>query len=179
MRLCFVQKNNKESTPLRDGSVDLDTGVVGTITGPEVRTRALFTDRFIGVVRAGHPLCEGEITAARYAAGAHIAVSRRAIAKGPVDAALAPLGLERNIITTVAGFSAALALARASDLIASVPERHTGILRAGMHSFLLPAAAPPFTVSMLWHPRFDADPAHRWLRALVLNLCTSHNVSFV
>jgi hypothetical protein len=32
----------------------------------------------------------------------------------------------------VGGFAAALALARASDLIASVPERHTGNLRAGM-----------------------------------------------
>ena len=45
-------------------------------------------------------------------------------------------------MTIVGGFSAALALARASDLIASVPERHTGNLRAGMHSFPLPVSMP-------------------------------------
>ena len=30
---------------------------------------------------------------------------------------------------------------------------------------------PPFIVSMLWHPRFHADPAHRWLRDLVADCC--------
>ena len=77
----------------------------------------------------------------------------------------------RKIVTIVGGFSTALALARASDLIASVPERHTGNLRAGMHSFQLPVSTPEITVSLLWHPRLDADPAHRWLRALVLANC--------
>ena len=68
-------------------------------------------------------------------------------------------------------FSTALALASASDLIASVPERHTGNLRAGMHSFALPLAMPEFTVSLLWHPRMHADPAHRWLRGCVRDAC--------
>lgn len=171
VRLCFVQKPNKESTSLRDGTLDLDTGVVGKETGPEVRTRALFSDRFIGVVRMGHALSQGEITPSRYASGRHIGVSRRELDKGPIDDALKPFGLEREIVTIVGGFSAALALARASDLIASVPERQTGNLRAGMHSFPLPFPAPHFTVSMLWHPRMDADPAHRWLRGCLLDVC--------
>ena len=173
VRLRFVQKPDKDSTSLRDGSVDLETGVVGKTTGPEVRVQALFRDRFVGVVRKGHPLCKGRITAARYAGGRHIFVSRRGLDKGPIDDALKPLGLERDIITVVGGFSAALALARASDLIASVPERHTGNLRAGMHSFPLPVAMPEFTVSMLWHPRRDADAAHRWLRGCVRAVCVA------
>jgi DNA-binding transcriptional LysR family regulator len=171
VRLRFVQKTNKDSTPLRDGIVDLETGVVGKTTGPEVRARALFRDRFIGVVRMGHSLSEGEITPARYATGRHIFISRRGLDKGPIDEALKPFGLERDIVTTVGGFSTALALARDSDLIASVPERHTGKLRAGMHSFPLPVSLPEITVSLLWHPRMDADPAHRWLRRCVRDAC--------
>ncbi|WP_158823952.1 hypothetical protein [Granulicella sp. S156] len=27
------------------------------------------------------------------------------------------------------------------------------------------------TVSQMWHPRLDADPAHRWLRGIVLATC--------
>ena len=173
VRLCFVQKPDKDSAPLRDGIVDLETGVVEKTTAPEVRVQSLFRDRFIGVARMGHPLCQGEITPSRYAAAKHIRVSRRGLDKGLIDEALVPFGLEREIVTIVGGFSTALALARASDLIASVPERHTGILRAGMHSFPLPFATPEITVSLLWHPRLDADPAHRWLRGHVRDVCAA------
>ncbi len=173
VRLRFVQKVDKDSAPLRDASVDLETGVIADTTGPEVRAQALFRDRFIGVVRMGHPLSEGEMTPARYAAGRHVYVSRHGLEKGPIDEALKPFGLERDIVAIVSGFSAALALARASDLVASVPERHTGNLRAGMYSFPLPVAAPEITVSMLWHPRLHADPAHRWLRECVRDICAA------
>ena len=173
VRLRFVLKPDKDSTPLREGTVDLETGVVGKTMGPEVRAQALFRDRFIGVVRQGHPLGKGRITPARYAAGRHISVSRRGPGQGPIDAALASLGLEREIVVIVGGFSTALALARGSDLIASVPERHTGNLRTGLHSFHLPVSTPEITVSLLWHPRLDADPAHRWLRGLVRDVCAA------
>jgi DNA-binding transcriptional LysR family regulator len=158
----------------------------------------LFRDRFVGVVRTGHPLAQGKgkgksgegckggkggksskgsksgkVTPARYAAGEHISVSREGLIRGPIDEALALLDLERDIVTIVGGFSTALALARASDLIATVPERHTGILRAGMHSFPIPVSMPEFTISLLWHPRMHADLAHRWLRGLVLDVCAA------
>lgn len=171
VRLRFVRKPDKDSGPLRDGSVDLETGVVGKSAAPELCVQALFRDRFIGVVKQGHDLASGEVTPARYAAGRHIRVERPGQGRGAIDEALDALGLTRRIITLVDGFAAALALARASDLIASVPERHTGILRAGMHSFPLPLALPEFTVSLLWHPRLNADPAHRWLRGLVRAVC--------
>ena len=109
--------------------------MVAETTGPEVRAQALFRDRFVGVVRKGHALSKGKITPARYAAGRHILVSRRGLDSGPIDEALQPLGLEREIVTIVGGFSIALALARASDLIASVPERHTASCAPGCTAF--------------------------------------------
>ena len=171
IRLRFLQKSDKDNAPLREGSVDLETGVAGADAGPELRLQALFRDRFVGVVRKGHALSKGEITAARYVAGLHIGVARRISDKAPVDEALERLGLERNIATFVSGFSTALALARHSDLIATVPERYTGNLRAGMHSFTLPAPPPDITISLFWHPRLDADPVHRWLRGCVRKVC--------
>ncbi len=173
MQLRFVQKPNKDSTPLRDGTVDLETGVIAPAMSPELRALALFRDRLIGVVRKGHPLSKGKITPARYASGRHICVSREPN-QDPVDAALAMVALRREIaVSLVAGFSTALTLARTSDLIASVPERHTGKLRAGMFSFVLPVTLAEFTVSMVWHPRLDADPGHRWLRGLVRDVCAA------
>lgn len=171
VQLRFMQKLNKDSLLLRDGSVDLDTGVVGSSASPELRTRALFRDVFIGVVRAGHPLNEGEITPDRYAAQRHIIISRRQGHKGPMDDALQLLGLERNRVTYVDSISTALALVKDSDLVATVPAQHTLNLRRGMFSFPLPITSPSITISMLWHPRMDADPAHRWLRQCVLDVC--------
>lgn len=171
VQLRFAPKPDKESTSLRDGSVDLETGVVGGTAGPEVRTQGLFRDRFVGVARIGHPIGEAAITPARYASARHILVARRSYAASPVDDALEALGLKREIATIVASFSEALALARASDLIACVPERSTTNLRDGMFSFPLPIALPEIVVSLLWHPRMDADPAHRWLRTCVREVC--------
>lgn len=171
VRLRFVPKPNKDSTPLRDGTIDLETGVVDGTTGPELRVQALFRDRLIGVVRMGHPLSRLKMTRARYALGQHIVVSREGKEWGPIDVALKAFGLKREIVTIVGGFATAVALARSSDLIASVPEQHTGNLRAGMHSFLLPVATSGFTVSLLWHPRLDADAAHRWLRGCIREVC--------
>jgi len=170
-RLRFVQKVDKSSTPLREGAIDLEIGVIGEETGPEIRARALFRDRFVGVVRAGHALAGEDITPARYAACRHVSVSRRGRERGAIDAALAPLGLERPVAVLVGSFATALALARASDLVANVPERHTARLRDGMHTFDLPVPTPAVTVAMLWHPRMEADPAHRWLRRWVHDAC--------
>ena len=171
VRLRFVQKTSRDSAGLRDGSVDLETGVVGKAASPEVRVQTLFRDRFVGVVRTGHPLARGEITPFRYASAKHVAISRRGVGRGPIDAALEPFGLEREIVTAVGGFATALALARATDLVATVPERHTGSLRDGMHTFPLPFPTPELTISMLWHPRMHADPAHRWLRGCLRDVC--------
>jgi DNA-binding transcriptional LysR family regulator len=171
VQLRFLPKLGKDSTPLRQGDVDLETGVIGQDMGPEVRAQRLFGDRYIGVVRNGHPLTERRITTSRYTGGQHILVSRRGRDSGPIDRALEHEGKTRQIVTTVGGYGAALALAAGSDLIASVPERHTGTMRMGLTSFPLPFKVPGMTISMFWHPRMDTDPAHRWLRACVREVC--------
>lgn len=173
VRLHFLHKLDKDSGPLREGTVDVETGVVDEAISPEVRAQALFRDSYVAVVRKGHPLAKGKMTPSRFAEATHVHVSRRDDDKGPIDEALTGLGLKRRIATIVGGFSAAIALARESDLVACVHERHTGVLFAGMHSFAIPLTLPDFTVSLLWHPRLDGDAAHRWLRGCVRNACAS------
>lgn len=172
VRLRFIAKLDKDSTALRNGGVDLETGVVEPTIGPEVRAVRLFDDRYVGVVRAGHPLLSaGPVTAAGYSAWRHVDVVLQGSQKPPIDERLATFGVTRDIAAEVGGFAAALALARGSDLIATVPERHTRALRAGMVWFPLPVPAPGFTVSLLWHPRMDGEAAHRWLRGCVREVC--------
>jgi DNA-binding transcriptional LysR family regulator len=88
VRLRFVNKTDKDNALLREGSVDLETGVVDATASPEVLTQALFRDRLIGVVRSGHPLSQGDVSAERFAEGQHVYVSRRGQARGQIDDAL-------------------------------------------------------------------------------------------
>lgn len=169
--LQFVAKADKQSAPLRDGEVDIETGVVDTTTAPELRAFPLFEDRWVGVVREGHPLAEGTMSASRFVAASHVHVVRPGLHSTDIDDAVRLAGLERTIDVIVHGFSSALALARETELVATVPEKHTAGLRRGMRAFPLPLEVPAFTVSMLWHPRMDGDLAHRWLRGHLRQAC--------
>lgn len=173
-RLRFAPKPVKEASLLRRGQVDLEIGTPG-IDAPEIRTQLLFRDRFVGAARAGHPLLTGPVTAERYCAFGHVVTSRREVFTGPVDEALRELGLERRIVAVAPGFPDALRVARDTDLVALAPQScldsalaRVRPLAEGLVSFALPVRTPPLAVFALWHPRLDADPAHRWLRALVM-----------
>ena len=76
VRLRFMQKANKDATSLRDGTVDLEIGVADEILRDGIHAEPLFRDRFVGVVREGHPVMHGKITPKRYASGS---VARRVI----------------------------------------------------------------------------------------------------
>lgn len=171
VRLRFLAKMDRDSAALRDGQVDLETAVVGTDLGPELITHPLFEDRWIGVVREGHPLGCGTVSTAEFAQARHIQVSHHSGDKGRIDDALQALGMGRRIAVTVGTFSEALALARGSDLVATVPDAYTRSLRPQMRHFELPLQVAPFGVSLLWHPRVGADPAHRWVRQCVVEVC--------
>ncbi len=173
VRLRFAPKPEKSDRPLREGLVDLEIGVLGDM-GPEIRLQALFRDRFVGVMRTSHPLAQQpEIGAADYAACGHVVASRSGRILGPVDAALAELGLARHIAAVVPSFPAALAVAQASNLLALLPASFLHAQPAGgpLRVFELPVKTPPITVSQMWHPRLDAEADHRWLRQLLLTVC--------
>ncbi|MDO7840805.1 LysR family transcriptional regulator [Sphingomonas immobilis] len=178
-RIClhFVPKPNADPLPLREGHIDLDIGLLGH-SGPEVRTTTLFHDRFVGAVREGHPLLSGTVTAERYAAFDHVVSSRTNSFRGPVDDALGKRQLRRTIRVVVPGFPDAMRVAQQSDLVALITKACLGnaptgmpAAAAGLVGFDLPVETPDITVCAMWHPRVDADPAHRWLRETFASVC--------
>ena len=178
LRLRFAPKPDKDAGPMRDGTIDLEIGVLGT-AAPEMRTQALFRDRFVGVVRLGHPLlAEAAVTVARYVAWDHVVASRTGRFAGPVDEALWALGVERRVALVVPGYPDAIRMARCSDLVGLVPSSclgddavDDGPAVPGVRGFDLPVETPEIAISATWHPRTDADPLHRWLRGTVAAVC--------
>lgn len=176
--LQFAYKPDKDALPLREGLIDLEIGLLGT-SAPEIRTQFLFYDKLVGVARIGHPLLSAKvITPELYAACKHVTASQEGNFVKPIDDDLERLGFARTVMVVVPGYPDAMRIARQSDLVARVPRSCFGntvkdghIITAGLETFELPSPMPEFKVSAIWHPRMDADPAHRWLRDTVMSVC--------
>jgi DNA-binding transcriptional LysR family regulator len=167
--LRFADQGKEDVAALREGRIDLDIGVIGSV-GPEIRVQTLVRDRFVAVVRRGHPLLKGRITARRFAAATHVSVSRRGFNHGPIDDALAAQGLSRQVRFVVPGFHAAMLTAAGSDIVAAIPlaiAEAAARLGLRISHFDLPVATPEVAIAQAWHPRFDKDAGHRWLRQAV------------
>lgn len=151
--------------PLRDGSADLSVCVLGHFPD-EFRTRQLFTDRFVCVLRQGHPRAR-RLTLDDYLALQHIAVAPLG-RPSQVDAALAARGLKRRVRRTVPYFLSALLMAAESDDLLTVSDRAALALAPHLGLRLLPPPLPlePYALHLLWHPRRDEEPANAWLRSV-------------
>ncbi|MFG2603724.1 LysR family transcriptional regulator [Streptomyces sp. NPDC048514] len=171
IRLRFLSESHEDAPYLRQGTADLEVGVIDSIA-PEVHVETVHEDRLLGVVRAGHPLLDGELTAERFAGEAgHLIVSRRGRQRGPIDDALAGLGLRRRVVGTVGTYPASLFVLRETDLIGLVSHWDRPLADVlGLVVFEIPLPLPTVRVGFAWHPRHDADPAHAWLRGCVREL---------
>jgi DNA-binding transcriptional LysR family regulator len=172
----FVPEGEGDDDALREGRIDLHVASRRNF-GPEIKTQQLFSTRFVALVREGHPIFEGPITPERFAEYDHVSVSRRGRARGPIDDALQALGLSRRVAFITPNFHSAIFSTARSDLILSLPEPVLwGVHELGlrMRPFTIPLELEPVNVLQAWHPRFDKDPAHRWLRQTLKQVCETH-----
>lgn len=133
-------------------------------------SRVLFEDRFMLMARAGHPALAGALTAKRFVTFAQALVSPRSEGfGGPVDAALARLGLRRKVAVVVNNFAGLAACLAASDLIAAAPSRWAAQQAgpAGCATRPLPFGCDGFAMRLVWRRARDDDPALAWLRGLL------------
>ncbi|MGE7386461.1 LysR family transcriptional regulator [Streptomyces sp. NPDC004126] len=174
VRLRFVAESGVDTPGLRRGEVDLEANA-NRPGVPDVRAEEVGETRLVVVVRRGHPLTRARtLTAQAYAAAEHVAVSRRGNFGNALDEALARLGLGRRVVATAPTEAAALAFARGSDLVLSVPEATTrsGVDDFGLVVLPLPLELPSAPVYLSWHQRYDTDTAHAWLRGLAREALT-------
>jgi DNA-binding transcriptional LysR family regulator len=162
--LRFLPSVAEDWVPLRDGAADLSICLFGHFPD-EFLTRPLFRDRFVCAVRADHPRVGETLSLDAWLKLDHLVVAPLG-RPSFVDVLLAERGLRRRIRRTVPYFLAGLALTAASDDVLTVSARAAAAV-APTYGLRLVAPPLPFTdyaLNLLWHPRVDNDPAHRWLR---------------
>lgn len=163
--LRFLPSSPHDPEALREGSVDLTVGIYQNLP-PELRTRALFSDELVCVVRKDHPAVKDKLTLDTFLQIQHVQIAPRGKPGGYLDDLLAEQGLERKVARAVPYFFVGLLLVASTNYVVTISERIARKLapQLGLKLFPPPLEIPPYTLSLLWHPRMDGEPAHRWLR---------------
>ena len=163
-------RSNEE---LAESRIDLAMGVGGQFGSPDppqgIRMQRLVSDRFVCVVREGHPTVKKRLSLDEFVSLPHALVAPRGESGSIVDTALASMGLKRRVAVEVPHFLVAPHVVRETDVILTLAARVAESLGPllGLRQLAPPIELQGFSMSMVWHERQHADPAHAWLRGLI------------
>jgi len=164
IRLAMLQIPRDEVLDLAArGRIDL---VIGTraFMPPGLRTHDLVDDRFQVAQRKGHPRGTAAMTLEQYCAYEHVLVSTNGGYHSGIDDFLAELGHYRHTTVSVQYYTAVPPILERTNCLATLPERFLHRFDHMIDRFDLPFAFDPFQLQVGWHPRFDEDLGHQWLR---------------
>lgn len=164
---------------LQHGLSMLETNHVELIAGyypepaPNLRTRFLFEEPTVCLVRAGHPSLDRPWNINAYLQYGHIdlAAHTRYFSER-IDRALEGIGRSRKLVLTLSSYLACPHVVASSDLIATVPSSVATALARNTHTVTreVPLSLPMLSVSLYWHERYQHDSAHAWLRQAIADL---------
>lgn len=159
--------------PNRGDPLDMiEAGEAELAAGRFMSTRAgifgtnVYRTRFACVVRANHPVVATGLTLERFVELPHMLVTITGQGSGPVDIALAEMGLSRHVAVRLPHFLVAPLVVARTDMVLTLP-RGLALRMARLASLAVlppPLQLPEFDIGLAWHERFQDDPAHAWLR---------------
>ncbi|MFO0603579.1 MAG: LysR family transcriptional regulator [Polyangiales bacterium] len=137
--------------------------------GTVIHSRVLYEERFVCVVREGHPKVKKRLDLDTWASLPHAFVAPGGKPGGVVDDVLAQHGKQRRVACAVPHFLLAPHVVASSDLVLTVGARVAEAFAKVLPLRVVeaPVALPGFRMSLAWHERQHRDPAQRWFRAQV------------
>lgn len=167
-------KRTESSFPvaqLESGSLDVVLGFESVLKPPaHLNSQRLFSDRMACMVRQNHPLIKKAPSLDEYVSVPHMLISRTGGKMGVIDQKLTEQGLERRIKLIVPHFLSAPLIVAETDMVLSLPYRIAAQFKqfAALEIFPVPIELPAYDLCMIWHPLYDKDPAHLWLRHKII-----------
>lgn len=156
--------------------LDADRIDLAVALSPEGRlhhkTRLLYRDSYVCLFDKAQVGLEPPISLDDYLRFPHVLTSLRGTAHGVVDDALAERGLGRTLAVTTPRFLAVPFLVRGAPVITTMHARLAHVFASALGLTVSPVPVPlaEVAVSMVWHASYDDDPAHRWLRQVLIRL---------
>jgi len=161
---------------LRHGLSMLDTRHVELIAGyfpdptPDLRTRLLYDEPAVCVVREDHPCLRKRWNLDAYLKYGHLDLAAHTRFFGDViDRVLQGHNRQRTIAATLSSYLVCPFVIGKSDLIATLPASVARAMQAATRTVILkvPFSLPRIAVSLYWHERQHSDPGHAWLRQYI------------
>lgn len=153
----------------------LDLAIASTrLTLKKVRYSKIYEEKFICILRSGHPMAQVKWTPESYAQLNHLQVSPTGSGYvSIIDRALAERGLKRNVVLFMPNYRLAARMIAMSDLIALMPVAIAEDMAktCDIHIKEPPLPIPLLPVIQMWHERSHPDPLHRWFRQRLVQLC--------
>lgn len=151
---------------METGRVDVAIGAFDDMS-EALFQRHLFRQRFVTLLRAGHPLTQGAIDIERFAGAAHLIVDAVDSPYDRINGLLAKAGVVPA--ASVPHFTAVPYIVGAGDLVVTVPQKLAERAAAsfGLTWIEPPLALPTLQTNVFWHRRFGQDPGNTWLRELI------------
>ncbi|MFC5478533.1 LysR family transcriptional regulator [Massilia suwonensis] len=153
---------------MESGRVDLAIGPFEDIS-EALYQRLLFRQPYVSMVRRGHPLTEGKVDLARFAAAEHLFVDSSESPYDRINQLLEKAGIGASTRFRVPHFTAVPYIIQSSELVVTVPQKLAE--RAGPPFGLAwitpPLNLPQLQTNMFWHRRYNQDPGNQWLRGMV------------
>lgn len=174
VRLSLVPSGTLNLTDRLDRG-ELDLALSGrAIDGERFASQQLIGDRFVAVLRSGHPALRKRLTAGALAELGHLGISSSGENLDFVDAFFKARKSARLVASDVPYLSAGAVLVQ-SNLVAILGRKLAIEFRRAYSIEIreLPFEAPVLHSVMSWHRRFDDVPAHRWLRSTIIGAATT------
>ena len=140
-----------------------------------VRSELLFREQYVALTSPDWRPASGRagtsLSTAQLAGAALVVASPTATFHSSVEQMLVKLKLDERIVLRARHFGALPELARATDLLAIVPDMYARKLgeRYDLRVWRLPQA-PHYDVHLVWHASTAQEPAQQWLRAQIQRL---------
>ncbi len=154
---------------MENGKVDLAIGHLPDL-GTDFHRRRLFSQRYVCLMRKGHPMLRAADKLKAFGQAKHAQVVSAGTGHGRVDEVIARTGVQRRIHLCVPHFVALADILEKSDLVATVPEAFA--LRSVQHFRLAllehPVRLPPIDINLFWHAKAQREPGNQWLRDLIV-----------
>lgn len=164
---CYSIPRRDVEGELAAGSIDFALDVP-LFSSPQLCSRQIITDRYVCVIRNGHPQVNSTLTLKTYLALEHIHVSARRGGIGHVDMALDRLGRRRKIQLRMKNHIAAPEVVSATDLALTIPRSVANLTNLNMLE--LPFNVETLNQFLYWHKTADKDQANIWMRNLLTGL---------
>ncbi|MGY1653953.1 LysR family transcriptional regulator [Geodermatophilus sp. SYSU D01119] len=135
----------------------------------DLSRRDLYRDEWVCVVAADNPVVDAGLTVGDLETLPWVATYHGPTASTPAARQMRMLGIEPQVQVVTESFLTVPALISGSDRIALLQRRLVDLLplNSGVRALPCPFDAGPLIEAMWWHPVFDDDPEHAYLRDLV------------